>query len=70
MDKQNNMEARLKAAERAEEKFEEHVKSIEEGLEKEFNETYPDELEVEDPIFGIIEEVGERYKKTWEELAK
>lgn len=28
------------------------------------------ELEVNDPIFEIIEQVGEKYKKTWEELAK
>ena len=70
MNKHYNMEAHLKAAERAEEKFEEHVKSIEEGLEKEFNETYPDELEVTDPIFESIEQVGKKYKKTWEELAK
>lgn len=29
-----------------------------------------DELQVEDPIFEIIEQVGEKYKKTWEELSK
>lgn len=29
-----------------------------------------DELNVTDPIFEIIEEVGEKYKKTWEELSK
>lgn len=33
-------------------------------------ETYQDELEVNDPIFEIIEQVGEKYKKTWEELSK
>lgn len=33
-------------------------------------ETYQDELEVNDPIYEIIEEVGEKYKKTWEELSK
>ena len=32
--------------------------------------TYTDECEVEDPIFEIIEQVGEKYKKTWEELSK
>ena len=32
--------------------------------------TYQDECEVEDPIFEIIEQVGEKYKKTWEELSK
>lgn len=29
-----------------------------------------DELQGEDPIFEIIEQVGEKYKKTWEELSK
>ena len=29
-----------------------------------------DELEVNDPIYEIIEQVGEKYKKTWEELSK
>lgn len=29
-----------------------------------------DELNVTDPIFEIIEQVGEKYKKTWEELSK
>ena len=32
--------------------------------------TYADECEVEDPIFEIIEMVGEKYKETWKELAK
>jgi hypothetical protein len=63
------MEARLNAAEHAEEKFEEHVKSIEDNLEREVCD-YPDELECTDPIFEIIEQVGKKYKKTWEELAK
>lgn len=38
--------------------------------EEEQNETYTDELEVNDPIYEIIEQVGEKYKKTWEELSK
>lgn len=29
-----------------------------------------DELQVNDPIYEIIEQVGEKYKKTWEELSK
>lgn len=33
-------------------------------------ETYQDECEVNDPIYEIIEQVGEKYKKTWEELSK
>lgn len=37
---------------------------------EELNETYTNECEVEDPIFEIIEQVGEKYKKTWEELSK
>lgn len=52
--------------------FEEVYKKIFEDEDKFWSneETYPDECEVEDPIFEIIEEVGEKYKKTWEELAK
>ena len=37
---------------------------------EELMETYTDECECTDPIFEIIEMVGEKYKKTWEELAK
>lgn len=33
-------------------------------------ETYQDECEVNDPIYEIIKQVGEKYKKTWEELSK
>ena len=37
---------------------------------EELNDISTDELQVEDPITEIIEQVGEKYKKTWEELSK
>ena len=38
--------------------------------EDEVNDLSTDELQMEDPIDQIIEEVGEKYKETWEELSK
>ena len=54
--------------------FEEVYKKIFEDEDRFWNGDNQDlstnELDVEDPIDQIIEEVGERYKKTWEELSK
>lgn len=47
-----------------------HLNDFHEDDDDQKNETYQDELEVNDPIYEIIEQVGEKYKKTWEELSK